>query len=509
MKLIRKRIVEAAPSQTPQAPPWKVLIVDDEEDVHSVTRLSLRHMELAGRGLELLSARSGQEARAILAQEREIAVALVDVVMESDDAGLRLVEHIRNELRNRNLRIIIRTGQPGVAPEREVIDHYDIDDYKDKTELTSQKLYTTIRTALKGYRDLMTLETNRRGLEHILAATPGLYLPHFQDVDQFFRGVLTQVIGLCRFGENGVLATTDGFVSTLDRQEVKVLAGTGKFASPQGMPPEIREKVRRYSRIALEARPPEPGEIPEDSMLLRLGTGQETLGFIFLESTRHLTEDDQHLLQVLVNQCTAALENLRLHLDLKEANRESLFMLAVAAEFKDRDTGTHIQRLAEYTRLLALEMGASAEEAGLYGQASMLHDIGKLGIPDEVLQKPGRLTDEERSVMMEHPAIGAHILEQHQWFQLARDIALGHHERWDGQGYPSGLRGEAIPLVTRIVSVADVFDALSHARPYKDAWPLEQSTAAIRAGAGSQFDPAVVDAFFRLLERGVFPLVDA
>ena len=148
---------------------WKLLVVDDEPDVRRLTAMNLRGFEFLGRPLQLLEAGSVTEAKALLEQHPDIAVALVDVVMETDDAGLRLVEHIRKDRGNAIMRLVIRTGQPGTAPELYVIDNYDIDDYRDKTELTAQKLYATVRLALKSYRDLQTIELNRAGLSRILA----------------------------------------------------------------------------------------------------------------------------------------------------------------------------------------------------------------------------------------------------------------------------------------------------------------------------------------------------
>ncbi|XOF33184.1 MAG: HD domain-containing phosphohydrolase [Candidatus Electrothrix sp. YB6] len=491
--------------------PWKVLVVDDDEGVQTLTQLILKRMTFSGRSLQLLSAFSAKEAREILQHEKDIAVALIDVVMESEHAGLELVEYIREELRNQYIRLIIRTGQSGSAPEREVIDHYDIDDYKDKTDLTAQKLYTTMRTALKAYRDIMTIERNRRGLERILSATPGLYLPNFASIDEFFRGVLMQITSLCKLEKNGLLCTINGFISTFDNKDARIRASTDDFQCqhrcqhgeeeklPQTAPDDT---IRICSRIVLEGREPGPGELPEEALLLPLGSpGNQPMGFVYLENTRPLTDNDRHLIQILVNQSTSALENLKLHFDLKEANRESLYMLAVAAEFKDQETGEHIRRMVHYTRLLALELGFSEEEATEMGQASMLHDIGKLGVPDAILQKQGRLTEEEFDIIRHHTATGARILGRHHWFQLAKEIALNHHEHWDGCGYPRGLKGEEIPLAARIVSVVDVFDALSHQRPYKKAWPIEDCIAALKKDSGTQFDPRVVDAFLRLLER--------
>ena len=511
MRLVRKKRNPALSVARPSLRAWKILVIDDDPAVHTLTQLILKRMEFAGRKVKLFSAHSAQEARKILHHETDIAVALVDVVMESEHAGLDLVEYIRGELGNQYIRLIIRTGQAGSAPERDVINQYDIDDYKDKTELTAQKLYTAIRSALKAYRDIMTIETNRQGLERILHATPGLYLPCFDSVDQFFQGVLQQVIGLCNLGKNGLLCTINGFISTFDHNHAQIRAGTGDFALDQAnqQQHECLELIQICAKIIRQGRIPRPGELKPGSLLLPLGNQEHIAGFIYLENTSFLTKDDQHLIQVMANQCSSALENLKLHFELKEANRESLYMLAMAAEFKDQETGDHIHRISEYSRILALELGMQEKEARDFSQASTLHDIGKLGIPDAILQKPARLTQEEYALIRRHTTLGARILEQHHWFQLARDIALYHHEHWDGGGYPFGLRGENIPLTARIVSVADVYDALSHKRPYKEAWAPELCLANLRENAGTQFDPAVVNAFVRLVDRGVLPLKPA
>ncbi len=508
MRLVRKKRKPAREKQGNFLQPWKILVIDDEPSVHTLTQLILKRMEFSGRKIQLFSVYSAQEAKEVLHNQTDIAVALVDVVMESEDAGLELVDYIRGELENRYVRLIIRTGQAGSAPERDVIDHYDIDDYKDKTELTAQKLYTAIRSALKAYRDIMTIESNRQGLERILHATPGLYLPSFDSVDEFFQGVLQQLIGLCHLGKNGLLCTINGFISTFDCHRTQIRAGTGDFApqKKKNQQAECIELIRICSAIIREGRVPQPGELEPGALLLPIDNKKHILGFIYLENAGFLTKDDRHLIQVMVNQCSAALENLQLHFELKEVNQESLYMLAMAAEFKDQETGNHIHRISKYTRLLALEMGMQEEEAQHCAQASILHDIGKLGIPDAILQKPARLTEEEFSLIRRHTTLGARILEQHHWFQLAQDVALSHHEHWDGGGYPRGIKGKDISLPARIVSVADVYDALSHKRPYKEAWAPERCLANLQENAGTQFDPTVVDAFLRLAGRGLLPV---
>ena len=157
-----------------------------------------------------------------------------------------------------------------------------------------------------------------------------------------------------------------------------------------------------------------------------------------------------------------------------------------------------------YARLIAVELGISEDEAAEYGMATRLHDVGKMGIPDSILQKPGKLTKDEFEIIKTHTTIGGKILSQDKYLELAKNIALYHHERWDGSGYPEGLPAKDLPLATRIVSVIDVFDALICTRPYKTAWSVEKAAELIRAGSGTQFDPTVATAFLNLLGQGKF-----
>jgi putative two-component system response regulator len=179
-------------------------------------------------------------------------------------------------------------------------------------------------------------------------------------------------------------------------------------------------------------------------------------------------------------------------------------MLAKIAEFKDHTTGSHIKRIDHYTRLLALELGSSPEEAILFGKASRLHDVGKVGISDAILCKPGKLTAAEFDIVRTHTHIGGQILENDRFLAVACDVALHHHERWDGSGYPEGRPSREFHLVTRIVSVVDVFDALVSRRPYKAPWAPEHAAEELQKGAGGQFDPTVVTAFLKLFHAGTF-----
>ncbi|GAA4029395.1 HD-GYP domain-containing protein [Actimicrobium antarcticum] len=179
--------------------------------------------------------------------------------------------------------------------------------------------------------------------------------------------------------------------------------------------------------------------------------------------------------------------------------REAILRLSRAAEYRDPETGAHLLRLSQYSRLIAANLGMGTAEQDLLGDAAPMHDIGKVGIPDNILLKPGRLDAEEMDIMRTHAKIGADILRgsTSPLLQVAAAIALTHHEKFDGSGYPHGLKGEQIPLYGRIIAVADVFDALTSARPYKPAWEIDRAVALIRDGSGSHFDPVCVDAFFQ------------
>lgn len=199
---------------------------------------------------------------------------------------------------------------------------------------------------------------------------------------------------------------------------------------------------------------------------------------------------------------------VRTHLSLVRAEEISktrlqiIQCLGAAAEYRDNETGLHVIRMSHVAKILAIAAGYSEEAANEIFHAAPMHDVGKIGIPDAILQKPGKLTEEEFAVMRQHPVIGAKILGDHPagLLKLAASIALNHHEKWDGSGYPRGLKGEEIPLSARIVAIADVFDALVNTRPYKAAWPVEKAVALLDEQSGKHFDPQLVELFKANLE---------
>lgn len=200
---------------------------------------------------------------------------------------------------------------------------------------------------------------------------------------------------------------------------------------------------------------------------------------------------------------------VKTHLSLVQASRleksycDAIYMLGTAGHYNDTDTGVHIWRMAAYARELAAALGWNSEQCRCIELAAPMHDTGKMGIPGHILRKPGKLDAGEWEVMKTHTRIGYHILCKSDGavFKMAAEVALRHHEKWDGTGYPDGLAGKAIPESARIVALADVFDALTMKRPYKEAWPIEKSVAALRESSGSHFEPRLVERFESILPR--------
>lgn len=208
---------------------------------------------------------------------------------------------------------------------------------------------------------------------------------------------------------------------------------------------------------------------------------------------------DEQLAMAVASMASILVRNTQLQAQVQRLHLDMIFRLAQAAEFRDNETGAHIQRVSMYGETVARTMGMPSQWCQNLLFAAPMHDVGKLGVPDAILKKEGPLTDGERDLMKTHTVIGGQILggSDNELLRMAEQVALTHHERWDGKGYPRGIRGEEIPLAGRITAVTDVFDALTSARCYKPAFSLEKSLKIIAEGRGSHFDPAVVDAFLR------------
>lgn len=478
--------------------PWKLIIVDDAQEIHHLTRMVLSDFEFDGRRLEFISAYSEEEAVRVLGEHPDAALILLDVVMEQDDSGLKLVKYIREDLKYRNVRIILRTGQPGQAPERIVISNYDINDYKEKTELTAQKLFTTVMAALRSYRDIMVIEHNKIGLEKIIHSSAALFEP--QSMKTFATGVLTQLTAILNLHKNALHCKS--FAVTKGKEQIYVLAATGDYS--YGDSEHVQDVVPSLVLKRIQDTFREKTSVFFDDHFccyFQSKTGNENV--IYFEGAKQLNEWNRYLIEIYCSNVSVAFENLYLNEELELTQKEIIFTLGEIAETRSQETGYHVKRVAEYSKLLALGNGMSEEEAELVRLASSMHDVGKVAMPDAILNKPGKLTPEEFETIKLHSTYGYAMLNHstRRIIQAAAIIAHQHHEKYNGTGYPNRLAGEEIHIYGRITAIADVFDALGSDRVYKKAWPLEDILAFFGQERGEHFDPKLVDVFFANLDE--------
>jgi response regulator RpfG family c-di-GMP phosphodiesterase len=485
----------AAVTKYAEEPAWKIMVIDDNHDIHSLTKMVLKEFVFENRPLEFLDGYSGADARSLMKEHPDTAIILLDVVMETDQEGLKVVQFIRDELKNPFVRIVLRTGQAGHAPEAKVISEYDVNDYMDKVNITDQRLHTTITTSLRAFNLLRTVENTRTGLKKIIEATSHLYEQN--SLGTLATGILTQLAALISYDEGSTSENAaECFAATKKRGSINIYAAFGKYEPHIGKPvfaiapPDAASIIKRALK--------EKKSLFTDHDFLgyfRTKNGMENL--IYLKINRPLKVVDRDLIEVFASNIASAFENLFLNREITKSQKDVTFTLGEIIETRSGDAGQHVRRVAESSRLLAQLAGLSDVECELLRTASPMHDLGKVGIPDSVLNKPGKLLEEEWQLMQSHTEIGCKVLENTDQpiIKTGGIICNQHHEKWDGSGYPQGLAGEDIHIFARITAIIDVFDALTHSRVYKEAWSVEKALDQIKKDRGTHFDPTLADLF--------------
>ena len=365
---------------------WKIAVIDDEPAVHEGTRYALADYQLHGQGLEILSAYSAVEGRRLMRSHPDVAVVLLDVIMESDTAGLELVEFIRGDLKNDTVRIILRTGQPGQAPERRVIVDYDINDYKAKTELNADKLFTALTAALRGYQQLQRMVETRRGLEIIIDAASTLF--DFKSMQRLAEGVLTQIASLLNVDCAGILVLRE----PLSLQEsFSVLAGSGcysRFTGADGSQ-SIDHDLRQLVEEAFVRR---RHEFSAQRSVLYIQTVSGSEVVVVLEAARHLSETDRTLVEIFCSRLSIAFDNVLLYEQLHRAN----VGLEERVAERTHDLTTANRRLAAQWARLRQANSFKSEILG-----TVAHDLknplgvilGRTEILKEMIGRAGALDD--------------------------------------------------------------------------------------------------------------------
>jgi response regulator RpfG family c-di-GMP phosphodiesterase len=470
---------------------WRILVVDDDDSVHQVTKLVLADAQIENRQLDIVSVYSMDEAKKKLLEENDFCMAFVDVVMETDHAGLELVQWIREDLKNQAIRLILRTGQAGSAPEAKVIKDFDINDYKEKTDFTSNKMITTVYASIRAYRDIMTIQRSLDAFKKLIEATHDLL--KINQLKSFGSAALNHLLALMNV-ESSALYIARTEIDFDDHSTSLIIACTGKYVcesdslESSDISIDVKEKIQE---VFINKK-----HYSDDKCFV--GYYQAALNaasVLYIE----FEDDNEHfkasLAELFATNVALILESLTKQKEIEKTQKELLFIVGEAVEARSKETGAHVKRVAIICELIAQKLGLDETFINALRLAAPLHDLGKIAIPEHILHKPGKLVGDEWKIMQTHAQIGGDILEKStvSVSKLAARLAHYHHENWDGSGYPEGLAGKNIPLEARIMAVADVFDALGSKRCYKEPWSDEDIKNFLIAEKNKKFDATLVD----------------
>jgi HD-GYP domain-containing protein (c-di-GMP phosphodiesterase class II) len=353
---------------------------------------------------------------------------------------------------------------------------------------------------LRAYADLEIIERNRNGLEKIINASASIF--KIQQMGSFVQGVLTQLVSLLKLGGNAFCCGSERFAKDDVADCLRVLAGIGDYADDGGR--LIGEVVSQHILDDVHAAIVfEKNIFAADHVVLFVLSSGGGGNFIYVDGTRELTVFDRDLLNIFCSNVAVAFDNISLAYELERTQKEVVERIGALAETRSEETGNHVRRVAEYCYLLARAAGMDEAEAQILREAAPMHDIGKVGVPDSILNKPDKLTSEEFEVMKKHAEIGWKLLSgsNSRLLDVSAVVAHEHHERYGGGGYPRGLKGEEISLYGRITAIADVFDALGSPRCYKPSWDTDRVFTYMEAQRGKQFDPDFIDLFLAQKEE--------
>ncbi|MCP1338471.1 DUF3369 domain-containing protein [Idiomarina sp. M1R2S28] len=473
--------------------PYNILIVDDDEEIHTITKMALGEFKLDGRPLKFHSVYSGKDAIAFLQDNNNIAMMLLDVVMETDHAGLDVAQWVRETRKNRLIRIVLRTGQPGQAPEEDVIARYDIDDYKEKTELTYRKLVTLMYSCLRAYRDLNAIERNKRGLEKVINASAEVFSA--RSMQALCQGILEQLVALITLSDDAMYCRIDALTASSDTDDpFEIIGGTGEYEKAVGQP--VHGEIDWSIVRPMQQSPHNVDFRIVDSNYYGLyKTSSSRQYLLFIRGVRDLSELDQNLLGLFVNNSSIAIDNLQATENEREAQRELLYSVGEAIEKHSIDEiSHHVKRSAEMAGQLAIFSGATQEQAEALKQAASVYDIGKVSVQMELAQRADVLSIHEYEEIMQKVIQGHDYLRQTDSAvaKVAALIAQDIHERWNGSGFPSQKSAKAIDLNARILSITSHFDALRTQRNYRDAKESEDAADYLLQHSGKFFDPELV-----------------
>ena len=500
----------------------RILVVDDE-----IVIRELLFDILSEEGFHVEMAPNGKAALEILRNDTNFVVLFTDIMMPEMD-GIELIRQTRQLAPS--LVPIVMTGYATLETARAAVKEGAYDYVLKPFNLSEIKM--AVNNALERRRlineNALLLElTELFNISESIASIrdeEGLLNFVLRAALERVKAVRGSLMLVSPDGKRLKVACSIGLPETYNNSVVEIGDSISGWVARNVQPllieniqlqPNMQMMSRRLKGDSFISVPLERKASPMDTgNLVEVGNLQviAVLNVTEKRNRAEFTEGDLKTLSIMANHAAAALENVRLIRDIEDAQREIVFTLGEIVETRSRETGCHVKRVAEYCKLLGLKCGMSSQEAEIFRLAAPLHDVGKVGIPDAILNKPGKLTPEEYDVIKTHTTLGHDMLKKTKGriLQVAGLIAMEHHERHDGFGYPRGISGKEISIYGRITGIADVFDALGADRVYKKAWTMDEIFSYFREQRGKQFDPNLVDIFFANIEeilaiRDAFP----
>lgn len=483
-----------------QSKEYKILIVDDEIGI--IDSLSI---VLGKNGYKCKGVTDPLEAIEIIKQEH-FDLLILDFLMQPIH-GDKVVERIRQF--NTDLYILLLTGHKDLAPPLETIKKLDIQGYCEKSDRFDQTLLL-VESGIKSISQMQTIKKFRDGLNKILQALPKIY--QLQPIDNILEEILSEILSLIDSKDAFILVDdTTGEQNNGIFQNNSIFQGIGRFKAKISdfvdmLGPEIMEQIG-YARTSKQV-------IKHDKAVILplINEFSKAIGVIYVECD--VDEEGLKLLEIYSSQAASSLNNAFLHslvnIKHEELNKtyeqlkirymDTIEALRLAVDAKDEYTRGHSDRVAYYSVMIGKSLGLPDEDIERLRISGIFHDIGKIGTSDDILLKTDKLNEMELEEIKKHPLKGAHILSAVSMFKDIVPIVKHHHERPDGKGYPSGIKGDEIPFMSRIIAVADAFDAMMSDRLYRPKLSLDEAKKQLIMGAGYQFDAKVVEVFIKLLD---------
>ncbi len=462
---------------------WKVLVLDENISIHEKAKRVLEGLKLDDIPIIVLSAFNINEAVEIFNKNPDIAAMLMS--FEPDpDLKIKFINKIREEIKNTSVSITLHSCS---KQKRQQFDfsHKNISVYMETAKLTEEKILYLIMSGIRFHKNALSLLNHNRILKYMINSLPDTAVSNsvkealhinFEYFEQLLKKINLKI---------GAISFVNGkfFKCTPDMEKYKKIP-LNSFIKEKAIDVE-KIKFKKQAIIRLK-----------DGIFATLNSNINITSYI--KFNEPVNEETIKLLKLYIHELTTVIDSISLKEEMNNNLKEIIFTLGDLIETRSNETGQHVERVADYTYIISKALNLKPDLISLFKTASTLHDIGKIGIPDNILNKPGRLTKEEFEIMKQHSVIGYNILKKSKKdiFKISANVALHHHENYDGSGYPYGIKGNEIPLEARIVSLADYYDALSSDRVYRKAWEEKRILDSIKELKGIKFDPEVVDGFF-------------